>query len=645
MTTSLYRFQAGGALRKDTYYLEREADQRLFRELLAGTYCNILSPRQMGKTSLAQRTALKLREQGRRVALVDLTRLGSMGVTAETWFCSLADAVGQDLGIDAMPFWDQHQHLTPANRLFRFLRAQVAAPESPALVVFIDEIDIAFMLPFADDFFAAVRAQYNAAPHDEASARLVFCLIGVSVPLDLTTDPRQTPFNIGSEIALADLARRECEPLAAGLTELGTTPDQLLDAVYGWTQGHPALTQFLCEKLVAQGPRGEDPVQRVLAIVNDTLLQPMPRDTRVLLHIENYFEQVGGQASRMLALYRQVLNGASVRVEHTNPVHIALRRLGLTAEITTGGACCMKPRNRLFTEVFNLDWVRRHEDTNQFTGAVQRWIDLGRQDRHLARSKAIPSFESWAKSRDELTTEERDFLLESKTLNERKISHQRGVFIGVAAFLAICLSFSIYQVVRLLSRPNEKVLALKRQLSEVRGDYESMVDYPVRRPLVENAAATIGESMLEINDERLNITHRIVKYQYASFAFMMVASCHALNDHAEQALYYAGRAIAAGERGLSLFDRVAQSKTKEDKQAYQWTLDDNGQNRMLYLLAMAQSIKGKALHEDKLKATALATLSRVESKYRKSSRPMRTHELAWICPPSSTPAVCEPEER
>ena len=643
MTTSLYRFQAGGALRKDTFYLEREADQQLLKELLAGTYCNILSPRQMGKTSLAQSTALKLRAQGRRVALIDLTRLGSVGVTAETWFCSLADAVGQELGIDAMPSWDQHQHLTPANRLFRFLRAQVAEPEAPPLVIFIDEIDITFKLPFADDFFAAVRAQYNAAPHDSASARLVFCLIGVSVPLDLTSDPRQTPFNIGSEIVLSDLTRKECEPLAAGLVELGAPPSQLLDAVYGWTHGHPALTQFLCEKLATQGRCDIDAVQRVVTLVNDSLLQPMPRDTRVLLHIENYFEQVGGQASRMLALYRQVLSGASVRVEHTNPVHIALRRLGLAAEVTESGTCCLKPRNRLFTAVFSLEWVRRHEDTNQFTSAVQRWIDHGRNDHYLLRSKEIPSFESWAKSRDELTPEERDFLLESKTLNERKISRQRWMFIGLAAFLAFCLSFSTYHVIRLLTGANEKVLMLKRQLSEVRGDYESMVDYPTRRPLVEKGAAVVGESMLEINDERLSTTYRIVKYQYTSFAFMMVASCYSLNGQNEQAIYYAGRSIAAGERGLALFDRIANSKNKEEKQAYQWTIDDNGQNRMRYLIAMSQSIKGSALHDDRLKETALATLASVDPAYRKNSRPMRTHELGWICPAKGAPAVCEPE--
>lgn len=643
MTNTQYRFQAGGALRKDTFYLAREADHQLFKELMVGTYCNILSPRQMGKTSLAQTTAAKLRDEGRRVALIDLTRLGSMGVTAETWFCSLADAVGQELGVDVMPIWEKSSHLTPADRLFRFLRAQVAATGAPALVIFIDEIDITFMLPFADDFLAAVRAQYNAAPHDAASARLVFCLIGVSVPLDLISDPRQTPFNIGKEIVLYDLTRKECEPLATGLTELGAQPSQLLDAVYDWTQGHPALTQFLCEKLVAQGRRDEDAAQRVRAIVKDTLLQPMPRDTRVLLHIENYFDKIGNQAGSMLALYRQVLSGLSVRVEHTNPVHIALRRLGLAVEVTVGGACILRPRNRIFTEVFNLDWVRRHEETNQFTVPVRLWIDQGRKARHLLPSKDIANFESWAKSRDELTPETRDFLLESKSLNERKISRQRWWFIGLAVFLAICLSLSTYQVIRLLSRSNEKVLSLKRKLSEVRGDYESMVNYPARRSCVEKDASAIAEAMLEINDERLSITHLIVKYQYASYAFMMVASAHALEGHVEQAIAYAERSIAAGERGMALFDRVARSKGEEDRQAYQWTLDDNGQNRMLYLLAMSQSIKGSSLHDDNLKATALATLSRVDQSYRKNSRPTQTHELKWICPPRDTPAVCEPE--
>lgn len=637
-----YRFQAGGALRQGTFYVEREVDQVLLTELLARNCCNILSPRQMGKTSLAQRTAAKLREQGMRVALVDLTALGSQGVSAEAWFCSLADAVGQELGVDAMILWEQHRHLTPTERLFRFLRAQVAGADERPLVLFIDEIDVTFLLPFADDFFAAIRAGYNAAARDPVSARLVFCLIGVSVPLDLTSDPRQTPFNIGREIVLYDLRRTDIERLAPGLCELGADPSQLLDEIFGWTNGHPALTQFLCEKLVAQGRRDLDPKSRVAELVKDTLLQPIPRDTRVLLHIENYFEKVGGKASRMLALYRQVLSGTPVRVEHTNAVHIALRRLGLLAEVTDAGVCYLRPRNRIFNSVFNLTWVRQREQTHQFTGSVRRWIDQGRRHRDLLLPNELPVFESWAKRRDELLPEERDFLLESKTHKERGILRQRRLLIGLAVVLAVSLVFTIFRV-NLVGQANESVLALKRQIGLLRGDYEAMVAYPERRKNVVKEAANLGHSMLGIDDERLTATYRIVKYQYAAYAFMMAASAHALIGQTEQTVADAEKTIVASQRGLRVFERARVSPNKEEQQTYQWTVEDNGQNRMRYLLAMAQSLKGEALGDPTLKAKALLTLSLVDVDYRKESLPMHTRELRWICPDSGAPAVCQPE--
>jgi len=49
-----------------------EADDQLFDCVLKGEYCYILTPRQMGKSSLMIRTAERLRHQGFRAAIIDL---------------------------------------------------------------------------------------------------------------------------------------------------------------------------------------------------------------------------------------------------------------------------------------------------------------------------------------------------------------------------------------------------------------------------------------------------------------------------------------------------------------------------------------------------------------------------------------------
>ena len=72
--TSFY--VTGGTLRHDTpSYVERRADQQLFAGLTAGEFCYVLTSRQMGKSSLMNRTAARLRAEGVQVAVLDLTAI------------------------------------------------------------------------------------------------------------------------------------------------------------------------------------------------------------------------------------------------------------------------------------------------------------------------------------------------------------------------------------------------------------------------------------------------------------------------------------------------------------------------------------------------------------------------------------------
>ena len=83
--------QAGGTLNPRRHvYVERPEDAELLRLLRAGEYVNVLTSRQMGKSSLMVRTLLALREVEMRTASVDLAaevgpwRLGSRGWSASS---------------------------------------------------------------------------------------------------------------------------------------------------------------------------------------------------------------------------------------------------------------------------------------------------------------------------------------------------------------------------------------------------------------------------------------------------------------------------------------------------------------------------------------------------------------------------------
>src|SRR5690242_1174761 len=92
-------FVAGGTLRPDACsYVERQADADLYQALRGGEFCYVLTPRQVGKSSLMVRTAARLRRDGLRVLVLDLTAVGQ-NLTPEQWYRGLLSQVGLRLDL------------------------------------------------------------------------------------------------------------------------------------------------------------------------------------------------------------------------------------------------------------------------------------------------------------------------------------------------------------------------------------------------------------------------------------------------------------------------------------------------------------------------------------------------------------------
>src|SRR5262245_66390056 len=90
-------------------YIRREADDELLARCRAGEFAYVLTPRQLGKSSLMEGTAEQLALDDIRSAKISLEPIGRQ-VTADQWYLGLRVALGDGLNfhIDVVQCWRRH---------------------------------------------------------------------------------------------------------------------------------------------------------------------------------------------------------------------------------------------------------------------------------------------------------------------------------------------------------------------------------------------------------------------------------------------------------------------------------------------------------------------------------------------------------
>jgi WD40 repeat protein len=435
------RFQAGGTLGEDAFYVERPADEELPAALRRGELCYVLSTRQIGKSSLRLRAMKRLRAEGVACVSIDLTSLGTDNTRIDDWYVGLTSEIALQLDLESPDaFWDQHRSLGPVHGWSRYLEDVVLVEVRSKIVIFIDEIDATLSLPFSrDDFFASVRALHNRRAERAANERLTFCLLGVAAPRDLIADPTRTPFNVGRAIRIEDFTRAEAEAFQPGLVGLAKDPGVLLDEVYGWTSGHPYMTQRVCDELTsASQGRSVEAVVRALFLERGRMEDPN------LHYAERCFDDLrsltrDAQAPRVLRLYRRVRMNEAIPADGSDPIQLALRLTGLAAERDRGeGRRLLCVRSQIFSEVFDLAWVSAREADRVIVEPLARWLDHGRKEGDLLRGAAFEAIAAWASGRDDLTPEETEFLQACHRAEDRRRARRRLI-----ASLAVVLSIAL----------------------------------------------------------------------------------------------------------------------------------------------------------------------------------------------------------
>ena len=340
-------------------YISRRADRELLQLCEESTFAYVLTPRQMGKSSLMTSTAERLIDAGKQAVIVDLTQLGTQ-LSADEWYSDFLYLVASQLMLatNVKRWWQDNAQSGLALRLTRFFQEVVLAEVSEPIVVFVDEIDTTLSLNFTDDFYAAIRYLYVARSTDSRLRRLSFVLIGVATPADLIQDPKRTPFNIGQRVDLTDFTAQEALPLAAGLGLVAEKERQMLEEVLYWTGGHPYLTQRLCRALVDRSPQGWT-AAAVGPVVAETFLGGMSEQDNNLQFVRDMLTKRAPKplAQGVLTTYRDIYRSRQpVFDEEQNLVKSHLKLSGVVRREGKR----LQVRNRIYCEVFSPQWIRKH---------------------------------------------------------------------------------------------------------------------------------------------------------------------------------------------------------------------------------------------------------------------------------------------
>jgi AAA-like domain/CHAT domain len=382
-------FVVGGPVQAgDGVYLQRPADQELLKVCLNSEYAYVLTPRQMGKSSLMFHTREKLTERGVKSAIVDLTEIGG-SVNAEQWYFGILTVIeGRlDLELGLNDWWETHIKLGPAQRFTLFFEQVLLAQVKEPIVIFLDEIDTTLSTgvhTYSDDFFAAIRAPYTARARTPELKRLSFVLIGVATPNELINDPKRTPFNIGRSIDLTDFTLEQARPLTAGFAMNTRDGENTLNYVLKWTAGHPYLTQLLCRE-IARSEQRTWTEQNVDDLVKTTYFSEQGGKDNNLVFVRNMLTERVSESDKdvILGTYRDIRRGNPVPDEERSLVKSHLKISGL---VRVEGSL-LQVRNAIYARVFDENFIDQHLGEESARRALQAANERADEEQRLREAQ------------------------------------------------------------------------------------------------------------------------------------------------------------------------------------------------------------------------------------------------------------------
>jgi hypothetical protein len=237
----------------DPFYIERDADTRLKREIArSGTTITIRGPRQTGKSSLLARGLHHAGQNGAQAVYLDMESIDREYLgTPDLLLRYLANFIVHNLGLDASEVeraW--RGAFGPKEKLSALMEDYVLPHSAAPVILALDEADLLLQTTFASDFFALMRSWHNRRSYDNRWKNLNLALVISTEPYLLISNVNQSPFNVGLKLYVQDFDEAQVRELnrrhGSPVTE--EEMPQLLQLL----NGHPYLTRMALYTLIVE---------------------------------------------------------------------------------------------------------------------------------------------------------------------------------------------------------------------------------------------------------------------------------------------------------------------------------------------------------------------------------------------------------
>ena len=288
--------------------------------------------------------------------LIDLSQF-PLPPREDEWFLKIVRILDDhlDLSTDPITWWENQQEVSPPVRLTQLITEVILPELTSPLVLFIDEIERTAALPFRKHFFEWLARLYESRGTNSILYRLSFVVCGVATPSQLIPEDWPLLFQWSHRVVLSDFTLPEALLLADGLSLPTDAAIETVQWIYRWTNGHPYLTQLLCQLLEGQH-RTSWVEAEVDECIQHFIASPQGLREPNFQFVRTALTEPNPEGESLLIPYLNLLEGKTERLK-TN--HSALEQLRLVGVLREDDKNIII-RNILYQEVFPPTWVKRH---------------------------------------------------------------------------------------------------------------------------------------------------------------------------------------------------------------------------------------------------------------------------------------------